>query len=310
MATIVFMGSDEFSVPSLLALNMAHDVAGVVTQPDRPSGRGRELTPNPVKTTAESLGLSIVQPPRISAEEVLVQLSEWTPDVIVVAAFGQILRKPILELPAMGCVNVHASLLPRWRGAAPVAHAILAGDDESGVTIIKMDEGLDTGPILAQASTSIEVDDTAETLQARLAEMGAQLLVEALPPYLDGDLDPQPQPAEGVTFAPQLEKSDGEIDWSQSAEQIDRVTRAYSPWPSAYTYWEGQRLKILETIPMPELRASQSPGAVFVDEVSPLVATGDGAVWVTRLQLEGRKPMSSDQFLLGQADLVGAVLGE
>jgi methionyl-tRNA formyltransferase len=310
MATVVFMGSDEFSVPSLLALTMAHDVAGVITQPDRPAGRGRELTANPVKTTAEAMGIPVFQPPRVSASEAIVQLSEWTPDVIVVAAFGQILRRPVLEIPAMGCVNVHASLLPRWRGAAPVAHAILAGDEESGVTIIKMDEGLDTGPILAQESTTIEVDDTAETLGARLAEMGAQLLVEVLPPYLEGDLDPRPQPHEGVTYAPRLQKTDGEIDWSQSAEQIDRITRAYTPWPGAYTYWGGRRLKILETIPMPEWKGTLAPGTVFVDEVSPVVATGDGAVWVTQLQLEGRKPMSADQFLLGQGDLIGVVLGE
>jgi methionyl-tRNA formyltransferase len=310
MATIVFMGSDEFSVPSLLALNMAHEVAGVVTQPDRPAGRGRELTPNPVKTTAEAIGLPVFQPPSISASEAMVQLGEWMPDVIVVAAFGQILRLPILELPPMGCVNVHASLLPRWRGASPVVHAILEGDEETGVTIMKMDEGLDTGPILAQESTTIEVDDTAGTLGARLAEMGAQLLVEVLPVYLDGDVEPRPQPDEGVTYAPQLQKADGEIDWSQSADQIDRITRAYSPWPSAYTHWQGRRLKILEVIPLPEWGGNKEPGTVFVDEVSPVVATGDGALWVTRLQLEGRKPMSSDQFLLGQADLVGSVLGE
>jgi methionyl-tRNA formyltransferase len=304
------MGSDEFSVPSLLALNMAHEVAGVVTQPDRPAGRGRELTPNPVKTTAEAIGLPVFQPPSISASEAMVQLGEWMPDVIVVAAFGQILRLPILELPPMGCVNVHASLLPRWRGASPVVHAILEGDEETGVTIMKMDEGLDTGPILAQESTTIEVDDTAGTLGARLAEMGAQLLVEVLPVYLDGDVEPRPQPDEGVTYAPQLQKADGEIDWSQSADRIDRITRAYSPWPSAYTHWQGRRLKILETILLPEWGGNKEPGTVFVDEVSPVVATGDGALWVTRLQLEGRKPMSSDQFLLGQADLVGSVLGE
>jgi methionyl-tRNA formyltransferase len=310
MATVVFMGSDEFSVPSLLALTMAHEVAGVITQPDRPAGRGRELTPNPVKMTADTMGLSVFQPPRVSAADAVLQISEWMPDVIVVAAFGQILRRPVLESPPMGCVNVHASLLPRWRGAAPVAHAILAGDEETGVTIIKMDEGLDTGPVLAQESTTIEVDDTAGTLGARLAEMGAQLLVEVLPAYVDGDLEPQAQPEEGVTYAPQVQKADGEIDWSQSAVQIDRMTRAYTPWPSAYTFWEGRRLKILETIPMPEWKGNKAPGTVFVDEVSPVVATGDGAVWVTRLQLEGRKPMSSDHFLLGQGDLIGVVLGK
>lgn len=310
MATAVFMGSDEFSVPSLLVLNMAHHVVGVVTQPDRPAGRGRGLTPNAVKDTSEVLGLPVFQTPRVGAADSILRLREWMPDVIVVAAYGQILPRLILGLPSMGCVNVHASLLPRWRGAAPVTHAILAGDDETGVTIMRMDEGLDTGPILAQDWTTIEVDDTAETLQARLAELGAQLLVEVLPRYLEGDLQPRPQPDEGVTYAPQLQKTDGEIDWSQPAVQIDRMVRAYTPWPSAYSYWQGLRLKILETIPLPEWTGSEPPGTVFVDQVSPVVATGDGAVWVTRLQLEGRKPMSANQFLLGQADLIGAVLGK
>jgi len=303
------MGSDEFSVPSLLALHMAHQVVGVVTQPDRPSGRGRELTPNAVKTTAEALGLPLIQPLRVGAPDVLSQLREWTPDVIVVAAFGQILPRSILELPAMGCVNVHASLLPRWRGAAPVAHVILAGDEETGVTLIKMDEGVDTGSILAQESTTIEVDDTTETLRARLAELGAQLLVEVLPAYVDGDLTPRPQPGVGITYAPQLKKTDGEIDWSQPAEQVDRMVRAYTPWPSAYTFWQGRRLRVLETIPLLQWSGSAPPGTVLADEVSPVVATGDGAVWVTRLQMEGRKPMAADQFLRGQADLIGAVLG-
>ena len=309
MATAVLMGSDEFSVPALLALDMAHRVVGVVTQPDRPSGRGQELTPNAVKATAEAFGLPLIQPLRVGEPDVLSQLGEWMPDVIVVAAFGQILPRSVLELPAMGCVNVHASLLPRWRGAAPVAHAILAGDEETGITLIKMDEGLDTGPILARESTTVEVDDTAETLRARLAELGAQLLVEVLPAFVDGDLVPRPQPAVGITYAPQLHKTDGEIDWRQPAVQVDRMVRAYTPWPSAYTHWQGRRLKILETIPMLAWRGSAPPGTVFVDEVSPIVATGDGAVWVTRLQLEGRKPMAADRFLFGQADLIGAVLG-
>jgi methionyl-tRNA formyltransferase len=309
MSTIVFMGSDEFSLPSLMALNMAHKVVGVVTQPDRPAGRGRELASSPVKTAAEAIGLPVFQPANINGSEAIAQLVEWAPDVMVVAAFGQILRPPVLSLAHMGCVNVHGSLLPRWRGAAPVAHAILAGDEETGITIIRMDEGLDTGPILAQESTTIEVDDTAGSLQERLAEMGAQLLVEVLPAYIDGDLEPRRQPTLGVTYAPQLQKANGEIDWSQTAQQIDRMTRAYNPWPSAYTCWRGRRLKILEAIPMPEWEGHEPPGTVLSDEVSPVVVTGEGAIWVTKLQLEGRRPMSSDQFLRGQADLIGAVLG-
>jgi methionyl-tRNA formyltransferase len=237
-------------------------------------------------------------------------LAEWEFEVIVVAAFGQILRRPVLEMTPSGCLNVHASLLPRWRGAAPIPAAILAGDLETGVTIMKMDPGMDTGPILAQQVTTIEIDDTTATLSPRLAELGAQLLVEVLPLYLDGYLTPQAQPETGVTYAPQLVKVDGRIDWSLSAAEIDRRVRAYTPWPGAFTFWKGTRLKVLDAIPIPDWRGSDPPGSVVVGDVSPLVATGEGGLWLTRVQLAGKKAMAAETFIRGQGEFVGSVLGD
>lgn len=307
---VAFMGSAEFSVPSLLALTMAHQVVGVVTQPDRPAGRGRKLTANSVKRIAEAVSVPILQPESLQSPEVLAQLASWEPELIVVAAFGQILRRPVLELPPHGCLNVHASLLPRWRGASPIPAAIQAGDSETGITIMKMDAGLDTGPILAQDSTTIEVDDTTGTLSTRLAELGAQLLVEALPLYYEGALHPRPQPDTGVTYAPQLAKRDGLIDWSLPVDQVDRLVRAMTPWPGAHTLWKGSTLKVLDAIPIPDWSGPEEPGTVLNAEVRPLVATGDGGLWLTRVQLAGKKALAADQFVRGQADFVGSVLGD
>jgi len=303
------MGSDEFSVPSLLALTMAYDVVGVVTQPDRPAGRGRKVEANPVKKMAEAAGVPIFQPTDLKDPQEVAQLRAWDADLFVVAAYGHILSPEVLDIPTYGCINVHASLLPRWRGASPIPAAILAGDSETGVTIMKMDAGLDTGPILAQQETTIEVDDTAISLGARLAEMGAQCLVEILPVYVGGELEPWLQPAEGETFAPQLEKNDGLVDWTQPAEQLDRLVRAYTPWPGAFTFWDGQRLRVLETIPLTDWSGPEAPGTVVDGQVCPMVATGEGALWLTRVQLAGKKAMSSDQFICGQPGFVGARLG-
>jgi methionyl-tRNA formyltransferase len=310
MAKVVFMGSAEFSVPSLLALTMAHEVVGVVTQPDRPTGRGRKVAPNPVKRMVEAAGIPLFQPESLRSPEAVARLAEWEFEVIVVAAFGQILRRPVLEMTPNGCLNVHASLLPCWRGAAPIPASILAGDEETGVTIMKMDPGMDTGPILAQQTTSIEIDDTTATLLPRLAELGAQLLVEVLPLYLDGYLTPQAQPETGVTYAPQLVKADGRIDWSLSAAEIDRRVRAYTPWPGAFTFWKGTRLKVLDAIPIPDWSGAEPPGSVVEGDVSPLVATGEGGLWLTRVQLAGKKAMAAETFMRGQGEFVGSVLDD
>ena len=310
MARVVFMGSSEFSVPSLLVLMMAHQLVGVVTQPDRPAGRGRKLSRNPVARMARASGIPLYQPATLRTAEALDRLTGWKPDLVVVAAFGQILLQPVLDLPLHGCINVHASLLPRWRGAAPTQAAIMAGETETGVTIMQMDAGLDTGPILARQDSAIEVDDTAATLGLRLAEIGAQLLVEVLPAYLAGDLDPVPQPEQGVTYAPQLSKADGEIDWALPAERIDRHIRACTPWPGAFTRWRGETLKIVETIPLLDWSGPEPPGTVLAGEVCPMVATGSGALWLTRLQLPGKKVMASDAFICGRPDFAGSVLAQ
>src|SRR5512133_3549715 len=206
---IVFMGSPDFAVPSLRALAERYHVVGVVTQPDRPAGRGRVLTPPPVKVLAQELGIPTIQPEKLKEPEAQAALQEWAPDLIVVTAFGQILRKSVLALPRYGCVNVHASLLPRWRGAAPIQAAILNGDTHSGATIMILDPGIDTGPILAQEAMEIRADDTAETLGQRLSEAGADLLIRTLPGYLDGTLQPKPQPEEGATYAAMISKEEG-----------------------------------------------------------------------------------------------------
>lgn len=304
------MGSAEFSIPTLLALEMGYDVVAVVTQPDRPAGRGRKVEVNPVKRMAEASNIPVLQPVSLKTQDAVDSLAALEPDLIVVAAFGQILRKPVLDFPIFGCLNVHASLLPRWRGAAPIPAAILAGDTHSGVTIMKMDTGLDTGPILLQQEILLETDETTATLTPRLAELGAQLLIRALVDYLDDSLPLQPQPAEGATYAPQLSKDDGLIDWAQPVDQIDRQVRAYNPWPGAYTTWNGQRLKILEILPFADHRGEESPGEVFDYPASPMVATGDGAAWLTRVQLEGKKAMPSKDFLQGQPEFIGSILGK
>jgi methionyl-tRNA formyltransferase len=309
MARVVFMGTPEFAVPALEALADAHRVVGVVTQPDRPAGRGRRLTPSPVKQVALERGLPLSQPQSLRTPEAVAQVAAWEPEVTVVAAFGQILRQDVLDLPPHGCLNVHASLLPRWRGAAPVPAAILAGDEVTGVTIMRMDAGLDTGPILAQREEPIRPDDTRATLEQRLARLGAALLVETMPPYLAGDLVPQPQPEEGVTYAGQLRKQDGQLDWAIPAVELDRRVRAFHPWPGAFTTWGGRRLKVLRAAPLPGWRGDAPPGTVFALADGTAVATGEGALRLEEVQLAGQRRMAISTFLCGQRECVGGRLG-
>ena len=308
MTRIVFMGTPEFAVPALEALADAHQVVGVVTQPDRPAGRGRRLAPSPVKQVALERGLSLSQPHSLRTPEAVAQLSAWKPDVIVVAAFGQILPQDVLGIPPHGCLNVHGSLLPRWRGAAPVAAAILAGDEVTGVTIMQMDAGLDTGPVLAQREETILPDDTQATLGERLSYLGAELLVETLSAYLAGNLLPRPQPEEGATYAGQLRKEDGLLDWSRPAVELDRQVRAFTPWPGAFTTWRGQRLKVLRVVPLPEWHGDAPPGTVIVLADRVVVATGEGALRLEEVQLAGKRPMDIAPFLRGQRDFAGSAL--
>ena len=294
----VFMGSPEFALSSLRLLAEQYPVAGVVTQPDRPAGRGRTLTPPPVKSLAIELGLPLIQPRRLREPEALQQLREWEPELIVVAAFGQILRPEVLDLPRYGCINVHASLLPRWRGAAPIPAAILHGDTHTGITIMRMDPGVDTGPLLSQRATSITPDENAAQLSQRLADLGAQLLVETLPGYLSGRLQPQPQPDVGATYAPMLKKEDGQLDFNQPAEELERRVRAFNPWPGAFMEWHGAPLKIHRASPSHE-PVNQPPGTRLVIAGWPAVATHQGSLLLEELQPAGKRPISGQDFLRG-----------
>lgn len=242
----VFMGTPEFAVPSLAALvNAGYDVVGVYTRPDQPAGRGQKLTESPVKAAARGYGLPIFQPATLRAAAAQAALAALAPELIVVAAYGLILPQAVLDLPRFGCVNVHGSLLPRHRGAAPIAAAILAGDAETGVSIMLMDAGVDTGPVLSTAALPVAPDDTTGTLTPKLAALGADLLTATLPRWLRGEITPQPQPTEGATLAPRLAKEAGAIDWREPVWLIERRVRAYQPWPGAYTTWRGQMLKVL-----------------------------------------------------------------
>jgi len=308
-ARIVFMGTPAFAVPVLKALADVYQVVGVVTQPDQPAGRGQRLTPPPVKQVAAVRGLPLSQPQSLRTPEALAQLATWRPQVIVVAACGYLLPQAVLDLPPHGCLNVHPSLLPRWRGAAPVPAAILADDKVTGVTIMQMDAGVDTGPILAQREEPIRPNDTGVTLGERLARLGAEVLIETLPLYLAGELRLRPQPEEGVTYARQLCKEDGQLDWSRPAAELERRVRAFTPWPGAFTTWRGRSLKVLRVAPLPHWRGDAPPGTVVALAGGTAVATGEGVLRLEEVQLAGKRPMSIGDFLRGQRDFVGGRLG-
>lgn len=308
---MIFMGTPTFAVPTLQRLIEMPDVevAAVVTQPDRPAGRGRRVQVSPVKELVLAHGLTVLQPLSLRTPAVVTELASYRPDVIVVAAFGQILRPAVLELPPLGCLNVHASLLPRWRGASPIAAAILAGDVMTGVTIMRLDEGMDTGPILAQASAPIQDDDTAVTLGERLAARGADLLAETLPGWARGEVAARPQPTEGITYAPPVQKEDGRADWTRPAVELWRRWRAYQPWPGLYTGWQGQNLRLVRVRPLEDWRGDASLGQVIAMRAGVAVATGAGALLLDEVQLAGKRAMSAADFCRGQPGFVGARLG-
>jgi methionyl-tRNA formyltransferase len=311
MSRIIFMGTPDFAVPSLKALAKLEDteIVAVVTQPDRPVGRGRRPSAPPIKLATQSLGLEVVQPATLRDESVVAKLRALDPTVIVVVAYGEILRREILFLPPHRCINVHASLLPLYRGAAPVTAAILQGDSETGITVMLMDEGMDTGPILSQRRVPIHPVDTTATLGRRLSGVGAELLVETLPRWLAGEIDPRPQDEEAATYAPMISKSDGELDWSRPAQELDRRCRAYQPWPGTFTYWGGKRLKVLRAFAAAEQDAEATPGTVvrLVDGIG--VTTGRGVLVLQDLQLAGKRAVSADEFVRGQRGFIGSRLG-
>ena len=294
------MGSPDFSLPTLRQLAQIYQVVGVVTQPDRASGRGRELKAPPVKLLAQELNIPVIQPQKLREPEAMQQLREWNPDLIVVAAFGQILKKDVLDLPKFGCINVHASLLPRWRGAAPINAAVLAGDEETGVTIMKMDVGLDTGPMLSMKRIRIKPDDTAGSLFEALSTLGADLLIETLPVYMDGKIEPEPQPEDGATYAPMLKKEDGRLDFNQSAIELERRIRAMNPWPGAWFEWNGNLLKVSRGV-VSEGRGKEVGSRLIVDG-RPAVRCADGILILDEVQPPGKKVMPGKAFLSGARD--------
>ena len=297
MTRVVFMGSPDFALPTLKALAENYQVVGVVTQPDRASGRGRELKPPPVRLLAGKLKLPVLQPEKLRQPEAMDQLRLWSPDLIVVAAFGQILRKDVLDLPSHGCINVHASLLPRWRGAAPINAAILHGDKETGITIMKMDVGLDTGPILSQRSIPLTSDDTAGSVFEKLSQLGADLLIETLPDYLSGKVQPVPQPEEGMTYAPMLKKEEGQLDFTRPAEELERRVRAFNPWPGAFMDFDGTLLKVHRAHVEEAGRAQ--PGQRLLYRNQPAVGAREGVLVLDEVQPAGKKSMSGASFLAG-----------
>ena len=306
----VFMGTPHFAVLALdtLASNPAIDVVAVYTPPDRRRGRGQVMEPSPVKARAQELEIPIHQPPSFRNPAVLDEFSQLKPELVVVVAYGRLLPAAVLDVPRFGCLNLHPSLLPRHRGPSPVPGAILGGDETTGITLMLLDEGMDSGPIIAHRARSIGPGDDAENLTTELFHDGAVLLSETLPAWLSGDVDARPQDDELATYTSKMERSDGMAGWNRTAEFLWRQQRAYTPWPGLHTTWQGKELKLLKVSPLPDSDAE--PGTVVRVEGNVLaVGTGDGLLEVRSLQLEGRRPAETADFVRGYPDFIGARLG-
>ena len=297
------MGTADLSCASLEKLAGAKNfsVVAVVTQPDKPKGRDLKLTPSPVKVLAQKLGLPVLQPLKAKDESFIAQIRELTPNLMVVVAYGQILPQRLLDVPPHGCLNVHTSLLPKYRGAAPIQWAIADGEPETGVTIMKMDAGLDTGPMLATRRTPILPGDDSQVLHDRLAQLGAELLAETIPGYVSGKIQPQPQPAEGASYAAKIKKEDGRIDWQMPSQKIWHRFRAFTPWPGAFTFVDaGGKPQLLKIWKMDPVEKNGKPGVILsADKTGIVVGCGQGAMRVQELQREGGKRLTAEQFLAG-----------
>ena len=312
---VAFAGTPEFALPALRALCTHHEIVGVLTQPDRRSGRGQKLTSSPVKSAAVASHLPLAQPQSLRDEAARAPLAAWRPELLVVVAYGLILPREVLELPRLGCLNIHASLLPRWRGAAPIQRALLAGDAETGVSIMQMDAGLDTGPVLLERRLPIRADHTGGSLAHELAELGAAALIDALADLQAGTLTARPQPAEGVTYARKIEKAEARIDWAADAELIERQVRAFNPSPVAESLLDGEQLRIFAARALPaenllikDAKSNDCGAIVAVLEEGMVVRCGRGYLVLTQVQRPGRRPVSARDYAHGLA-LVGRRFG-
>ena len=304
------MGTPDFAVPSLQALIETNQVIGVVTQPDRPAGRGNKLRKPPVKIAAEEAGLPIYQPKSLRKKAAAEPIIYWQPDLIVVAAFGQILRPHLLDLPKLGCINVHASLLPRWRGASPIQNALLAGDEQTGVTLMQMGVGLDTGDMLVKEALSILPTETAASLHDRLAQLGGDMIHNHLDDIVHGRLPATPQNESEVTYAALISKADGQLNWHETAVALDRRLRAMTPWPSVFTTWQGKPLKVLAASPVQHKSPLGEIGQVVSWEGSVAVQTAEGLLNLHTVQLAGKKATPITDFLRGHSQFLHSTLGE
>lgn len=307
MAKIVFMGTPDFAVPTLKSLIEHHDVIGVVTQPDRPAGRKNIIRQSPVKEVAIEAGIPVFQPKRLRNSDAIEELKQWDADFHIVVAFGQILPQAVLDLPKIAPINIHGSLLPRWRGAAPIHAAIREGDTETGITIMMIDAGLDTGPMLTKRAIPIEQSETSQTLHDKLMQIGAELLIETLPKVLSGEVQPQQQDDSLATYAPQIKKEEGRIDWSQPAINIERLVRAFTPWPGTFTFWNDKQLKIHSGI---NSDGTAPQGQVVEKDGQIAIGTGDGLYYPYEVQLTGKKRLPIQDFANGYSNFVGATLGQ
>jgi len=304
------MGTPEFAVPILKGLAQGgYNIAGVYTQPDEPAGRGRKVVPSPVKKAALSIGLNVRQPVSLKQKEEVERLRELGPGLVVVAAYAQILPKAVLDVPPRGCLNIHPSLLPRHRGPSPVAAAIRAGDKVTGVSVMLMDERMDTGPVLAQKRLPLLDWDTTGSLTEKLADLGAQLLMDTLPLWLEAKVEPQPQDEANATYSGLIRKEDGRMDWTRSALELWRQVRAFQPWPGCYTTWRSRLLKIIECVPLAGSGKAGEVRQLDPNQEAPIgMVTGDGVLGLLKLQLEGKRIVTADEFLRGHQEFVGSVL--
>jgi methionyl-tRNA formyltransferase len=312
---IVYMGTPDFAVPPLESLLLnKYEVVAVYTQPDKPTGRGQKLVASPVKQLAVEWNVPVERPTSLKQPEEIAKLAGWQPDIILVAAYGKILPQAVLDVPKYGCLNIHPSLLPRWRGATPIPAAILAGDAFTGVSIMQMAAGVDNGPVVAQVRVPVSGQDNTGLMTEKLSLVSARLIQDVLVRWVRGEFTPRPQDEALATYTQPLRKEEGEIDWQQPAAAIWRKVRAFNPRPGCFTWWQGKRLKILEVMPLPGTSEAGKVGAVKVEDITGFtkeaigVGTGEGVLAVMKVQLEGKQAVSAAEFLRGQRQLVGAVL--